>query len=281
MLEAPIPADEESRLALLKACRIMHTPSEEAFDDIVRLAAELCGTEIALITLVDADRQWFKARVGVEQTETARDLSFCGHCINDRQPMVIEDTLGDPRFADNPLVTRRAAHSLLRGRPLVGRRGLFGRSAIRGRSSAAQHYATPSGVAATPGRPSCARAPAASRFGSSHGLDSPAEYDAAYGQRRRRTLDARTRARARRGRSRVRGARRGRAARRDQGATAGVARPGGRARTLCARGARAHEFADAPRGEVTRRRQPRPRSWAICRIWCSNIWRAWISTTCS
>jgi hypothetical protein len=64
MLEAPIPADEENRLALLRACRIMHTPSEEAFDDVVRLAAELCGSEIALITLVDADRQWFKARVG-------------------------------------------------------------------------------------------------------------------------------------------------------------------------------------------------------------------------
>ena len=97
----------------------MHTPSEEAFDDIVRLAAELCGTEIALITLVDADRQWFKARVGVEQTETARDLSFCGHCINDRQPMVIEDTLGDPRFADNPLVTGEPHIRFYAGVPLL------------------------------------------------------------------------------------------------------------------------------------------------------------------
>ncbi|HEY6080999.1 MAG TPA: hypothetical protein VIW29_19425, partial [Polyangiaceae bacterium] len=68
MLEAPIPADEAERLELLKACHIMYTPTEEAFDDIARLAADLCGTEIALITLVDADRQWFKARVGVEQT---------------------------------------------------------------------------------------------------------------------------------------------------------------------------------------------------------------------
>jgi serine/threonine-protein kinase len=104
MLEAPIPDDEEKRLELLKACKIMYTPAEEAFDDIARLAAEICGTEIALITLVGSDRQWFKARVGVTQTETARDLSFCGHCINERHPMVVEDTLLDPRFADNPLV---------------------------------------------------------------------------------------------------------------------------------------------------------------------------------
>lgn len=104
MLEAPIPADEERRLSLLKACKILYTEEEESFDDVARLAADLCGTEIALITLVDADRQWFKAKVGVEQTGTARDLSFCGHCIHHRTPFVIEDTLKDPRFADNPLV---------------------------------------------------------------------------------------------------------------------------------------------------------------------------------
>lgn len=119
MLEAPIPADEEQRLALLKACRILYTPAEKAFDDIARLAADLCGTEIALITLVDAERQWFKARVGVEQTGTARDLSFCGHCINDRHPMVIEDTLLDPRFADNPLVTGDPHVRFYAGVPLL------------------------------------------------------------------------------------------------------------------------------------------------------------------
>ncbi|HVR21339.1 MAG TPA: protein kinase [Polyangiaceae bacterium] len=104
MLEAPIPADEERRLALLKACNIMYTPDEEAFDDVARLAADLCGTEIALITLVGSDRQWFKSRVGVEQTEIARDLSFCGHCIHHKTPFVVEDTHLDRRFADNPLV---------------------------------------------------------------------------------------------------------------------------------------------------------------------------------
>lgn len=91
-------------MSLLKACNILYTPDEEAFDEVARLAAELCGTEIALITLVDSDRQWFKAKVGVEQTGTARDLSFCGHCIHHRTPFVVEDTLLDARFADNPLV---------------------------------------------------------------------------------------------------------------------------------------------------------------------------------
>jgi len=119
MLDAPIPDDEEKRLALLAACKIMHTPAEEAFDDIARLAAEICGTEIALITLVGAERQWFKARVGVTQTETARDLSFCGHCINERHPMVIEDTLLDPRFADNPLVTGDPHLRFYAGVPLL------------------------------------------------------------------------------------------------------------------------------------------------------------------
>jgi serine/threonine-protein kinase len=105
MQTAPIPPDEAKRLALLAACKIIYTPAEQAFDDVARLAAELCGTEIALITLVDSDYQWFKARVGVELRGVPRDLSFCGHCIVGHQALVVEDTLRDPRFADNPLVT--------------------------------------------------------------------------------------------------------------------------------------------------------------------------------
>jgi len=105
MLRPPIPDDEAKRLALLKACKIIYTPAEEAFDDVARLAAQICGTEIALITLVDSDYQWFKARVGVEEIGTPRDLSFCGHCINHHHPLVVPDTHADPRFADNPLVT--------------------------------------------------------------------------------------------------------------------------------------------------------------------------------
>src|SRR5215510_2488398 len=119
MLEAPIPPDEERRLALLKACRIMYTPAEEAFDDVARLAAEICGTEIALITLVDADYQWFKARVGVEQTGIPRDLSFCGHCINTPHALIVEDTLLDARFADNPLVVGDPNLRFYAGVPLL------------------------------------------------------------------------------------------------------------------------------------------------------------------
>ena len=104
MQGAPIPEDEATRLALLRACRIIYTPAEEAFDDVARLAADLCGTEIALITLVDSDYQWFKARVGVDRVGTPRDLSFCAHCITHHDPLVVPDTHQDPRFADNPLV---------------------------------------------------------------------------------------------------------------------------------------------------------------------------------
>ena len=116
MLEAPIPADEVKRLALLAACNIIYTPAEQAFDDVARLAAELCGTEIALITLVDSDYQWFKARVGVELVGTPRDLSFCGHCINGHHPLIVEDTLRDRALRRQPAGHRRPAHPVLRRR---------------------------------------------------------------------------------------------------------------------------------------------------------------------
>ena len=118
MQEAPIPDDEARRLALLSACHIIYTPAEQSFDEVARLAADLCGTEIALITLVDSDYQWFKARVGVELKGIPRDLSFCGHCIVGHHPLVVEDTLRDPRFADNPLVTGEPHLRFYAGVPL-------------------------------------------------------------------------------------------------------------------------------------------------------------------
>ena len=123
MLRAPIPEDEEQRLALLRACNIIYTPAEAVFDDVARLAADICGTEIALITLIDSDQQWFKARVGVTQTGTARDLSFCGHCIHDRHALVVEDTHADGRFADNPLVTGDPHLRFYAGVPLLVEEG--------------------------------------------------------------------------------------------------------------------------------------------------------------
>jgi hypothetical protein len=123
MREPPIPDDEAKRLALLKACNIIYTPAEEAFDEVARLAAELCGAEIALITLVDSDYQWFKARVGVVQEGTARDLSFCGHCINHHHPLVVRDTHEDARFADNPLVVGDPWIRSYAGVPLIVEEG--------------------------------------------------------------------------------------------------------------------------------------------------------------
>jgi hypothetical protein len=138
MLEPAIPDDEERRLALLKACNIIYTPAEEAFDEVARLAAEICGTEIALITLVDADYQWFKARVGVKQEGTARDLSFCGHCINHRHALVVEDTHLDARFSDNPLVTGDPYIRFYAGVPLLLEEG----SAVGALSVADTHSRT-------------------------------------------------------------------------------------------------------------------------------------------
>ena len=107
-MQAPeLPDDESARLAELIGFGVLDTPSEPGFDDISELARELAGTEIALITLVDADRQWFKSCVGLAPgvRETPRQISFCGHTILQRDPLIVNDTLEDPRFVDNPLVT--------------------------------------------------------------------------------------------------------------------------------------------------------------------------------
>lgn len=104
MLPAPIPADDEDRLRALRELLILDTPPEARFDRIVAFAAEEFDVPIALVSLVDRERQWFKARVGLDVCETAREISFCGHAI--AQPGLFEvlDAAHDPRFVDNPLV---------------------------------------------------------------------------------------------------------------------------------------------------------------------------------
>ena len=100
------PLKETERLRLLEACRILDTPPERAFDDLTRLAAHICDTPIALVSLVDEARQWFKSRHGLEANETPRGHAFCHHAIeNGGIPLVIEDATRDPRFEENPLVT--------------------------------------------------------------------------------------------------------------------------------------------------------------------------------
>jgi EAL domain-containing protein (putative c-di-GMP-specific phosphodiesterase class I)/GAF domain-containing protein len=114
-----IPADENERLAELAALNVLDTPAEEAFDSLVRLAAFICGTPISLVSLIDADRQWFKARVGLNAAETPRDISFCGHAIaNPDRLFVVTDASKDKRFRANPLVTGDPKIRFYAGMPL-------------------------------------------------------------------------------------------------------------------------------------------------------------------
>ncbi len=112
--------DETSRLDALKALMILDSPEEKAYDDLTRFAAELCDAPIALITLVDDKRQWFKARVGLQVTETPREHAFCAHAIQDPSSvMIVTDATRDPRFASNPLVTGAPNIRFYAGAPLV------------------------------------------------------------------------------------------------------------------------------------------------------------------
>ena len=104
MIKPPIPADEFRRLESLRNLKLLDTPPEERFDRVTRLAQRVFGVPIALVSLVDADRQWFKSRQGLDATETPRDISFCGHAIVGDRIMVVNDATGDERFCDNPLV---------------------------------------------------------------------------------------------------------------------------------------------------------------------------------
>ncbi|MCE2948098.1 MAG: GAF domain-containing protein [bacterium] len=119
MIPAPIPTDETQRLDALRQLLVLDTPPEERFDRITRFAAREFDMPVALVSLIDANRQWFKARVGLEACETTRDISFCGHAIEGSAVMVVEDAREDPRFADNPLVTGDPFIRFYAGAPLV------------------------------------------------------------------------------------------------------------------------------------------------------------------
>jgi len=119
MIPPATPANESARLAALRASGLLDSPPEQGFDDIATLAAEICRTPIGLISLIDRHRQWFKARTGLQATETPREISFCGHAIcQPDELMVVPNALEDPRFADNPLVTGEPNIRFYAGMPL-------------------------------------------------------------------------------------------------------------------------------------------------------------------
>jgi len=100
-----IPDNEAQRLQALESYRVLDTPPEKGFDDLTVIAADALDVPIALVSLVDADRQWFKSRYGFDVLETPRDVSFCGHVVAEEKVLVVEDARRDVRFSDNPLVT--------------------------------------------------------------------------------------------------------------------------------------------------------------------------------
>ena len=124
MTTYPIPPNENERLNVLHALNLLDTPPEEVFDRITRLVARVLDVPIALVSLVDTDRQWFKSRVGLDAIETPRELAFCAHAIVQTSPMIVPDATLDERFADNSLVTSNPNIRFYAGVPLRSVSGL-------------------------------------------------------------------------------------------------------------------------------------------------------------
>ena len=119
MIPAQPTPNEASRIEALRRYAVLDTLPEQALDDLTALAAQICGAPMATISLVDEDRQWFKARVGMEMAETSRDISFCGHAVHQRDLFIVPDATKDERFAENPLVTGEPGIRFYAGAPLV------------------------------------------------------------------------------------------------------------------------------------------------------------------
>lgn len=118
MIKPNTPANEKERINTLHSLNILDTSAEERFDRLTRLAKRMFNVPIALVSLVDTDRQWFKSCTGLSVSETPRDISFCGHAILGKGMFIVEDTHQDERFADNPLVTDSPSIRFYAGYPL-------------------------------------------------------------------------------------------------------------------------------------------------------------------
>lgn len=119
MKSAPTPVNEKERLKALSQYEVLDTPSEDVFDELTALAAGLCNTPIATITLIDEDREWYKSKIGIEDKQAPRDISFCAHTILQDDLMIVPDTFKDERFYDNPFVLEDPPLRFYAGAPLV------------------------------------------------------------------------------------------------------------------------------------------------------------------
>lgn len=124
MIKPKFPDNEAERLHALRALQILDTSYEERFDRVTRMAKRMFGVEISLVSLVDVDRQWFKSKQGLDATETPREISFCGHAINQDGLFIIPNATEDARFSDNPLVTSAPNIRFYAGYPLKLRQGI-------------------------------------------------------------------------------------------------------------------------------------------------------------
>lgn len=124
MKKPPIPSNEEARIRSLHDHNLLDTGPEQVYDDITRLASEICGVPISLLTLVDENRQWFKSKLGIQDSETTRELSFCAHAIiNPEEVFIVPDARYDERFHDNPYTVGEPKVVFYAGVPVTDGKG--------------------------------------------------------------------------------------------------------------------------------------------------------------